>query len=92
MNIVLFVANVSFAKFDLLTTPWPGIADKSVDLLFGCLVLEHLPSLDAVFGEACRILKPGGSLLVIEFHPFKQLQGNCSSSLIALIYKYLTVY
>ena len=36
------------------------------DMLSMCFALRHVPDLDVAFREYCRVLKPGGRLLVIE--------------------------
>jgi SAM-dependent methyltransferase len=65
--------NVTFLRADLFTAPF---APASFDHVFVCFVLEHLPK--PVEALAClrRVLKPGGSITVIEgdhgstyFHP-----------------------
>ena len=43
-----------------------GLPDASVDAVISTLVLCSVPDLDATLAEIHRILKPGGTLLVIE--------------------------
>lgn len=45
------------------------LRDGSVDLVFSNLMLQWLPSLDAVFAEFRRVLKPDGTLLFTSFGP-----------------------
>ena len=66
-------ANVAFAQADLYALPF---AAASFDHLFVCFVLEHVPRPDAALACLSAVLKPGGSLTVIEgdhgstyFHP-----------------------
>src|SRR5262249_50984773 len=40
--------------------------DAAFDMLSMCFALRHVPDLDAAFQEYCRVLRPGGRLLVIE--------------------------
>ena len=62
-----------FRQGDLRALPFP---DGSFDHAFVCFVLEHLPNPGVALFELRRVLRPGGSLTVIEgdhgstlFHP-----------------------
>lgn len=39
-------------------------ADATFDLVIGHAVIHHLPDVDAALAEACRVLKPGGRLVI----------------------------
>lgn len=41
-----------------------GLEDAGFDIVFERALIHHLPSLSAAFGEAWRILRPGGRLIV----------------------------
>ncbi|MGH1341684.1 MAG: class I SAM-dependent methyltransferase [Nannocystales bacterium] len=43
--------------------------DDSADLVTCCLVLEHLPKLELIFAEMARVCRPGGRVLISDFHP-----------------------
>jgi ubiquinone/menaquinone biosynthesis C-methylase UbiE len=66
-------SHVSFVQHDLLN-PWP-VADGSMDLVVGNLVLEHIHDLAPMFRECARVLRRGGKLYVSELHPARQLRG-----------------
>jgi ubiquinone/menaquinone biosynthesis C-methylase UbiE len=67
-------ANVRFVIADV-TEPW-AFQERAFDLVLANLILEHVRDLDHVFGEACRVLRPGGRLYLGELHPYKQLVGS----------------
>ena len=52
-----------FRQGDLQALPFPN---ASFDHVFVCFVLEHLPDTDTALFELRRVLRPGGSLTVIE--------------------------
>ncbi len=63
----------AFRQADLRALPFPNAA---FDHAFVCFVLEHLPEPSAALAELARVVRPGGSLTVIEgdhgsvlFHP-----------------------
>ena len=58
-----------------ITKPWP-VDDQLFDLVACNLVLEHVEELPLIFGEAVRVLVPGGNFFVCELHPFRQYQGT----------------
>jgi malonyl-CoA O-methyltransferase len=60
-------ANVRVIEHDL--TQGLPLPDASVDLVTCCLVLEHVSSLEAVFAEMARVCRPGGRVIISDFHP-----------------------
>ena len=67
------LANVRFEIADILRLPFP---DATFDVVFVCFVLEHLADPPAALAELKRVLRPGGTITVIEgdhgsahFHP-----------------------
>lgn len=65
--------NVSFCQADIETLPFP---DGTFDHVFVCFTLEHLPDPIQALVNFRKVLKPGGTLMVIEgdhgsaiFHP-----------------------
>jgi len=67
------VERVRFVLHDL-RQPWP-VEEASRDRVLSNLVLEHIEDLRSIFAQAARVLRPGGSFLLSELHPFRQLQG-----------------
>ncbi|MGW7485662.1 methyltransferase domain-containing protein [Streptomyces sp. NPDC054786] len=66
-------ADVTWRKADLFHLPFP---DNTFDHLFACFVLEHLRDPGRALAGLRRVLRPGGTLTVIEgdhgsvvFHP-----------------------
>ena len=47
-----------------------GLPGATYELVTCSLVDEHLPALDGLYGEAARLLCPGGSFVLVGFHPF----------------------
>ncbi|PRQ05590.1 class I SAM-dependent methyltransferase [Enhygromyxa salina] len=43
--------------------------DQGFDLVLCCLVLEHLPRLDLMLAELARVCRPGGRVVIADFHP-----------------------
>lgn len=67
-------SHVRFVQHDV-REPWP-IDDRSVDVVVGNLVLEHVAQLAPVFAQAARVLREGGQLFLCELHPFRQWRGG----------------
>jgi SAM-dependent methyltransferase len=57
---------VSFLEGDAAAT---GLADGGADVVFERALVHHVPDLRAVTGEAFRILRPGGVLLIQDRTP-----------------------
>jgi SAM-dependent methyltransferase len=55
--------NVRLQVADLLQLPF---ADQSFDDVFVCFVLEHLPNAQGALASLRRVLRPGGSITIIE--------------------------
>lgn len=45
------------------------LSDCSQDIVLCCLVLEHLPDLEASIAELGRICRPGGVVVISDLHP-----------------------
>lgn len=66
-------ADVTFQRADIFDLPFP---DDHFDHVFVCFVLEHLPDPTGALAGLMRVLRPGGTMTVIEgdhgstyFHP-----------------------
>lgn len=46
-----------------------GIGDETVDLVLSTLTIAHIKDLRGYFDEWARVLKPGGRLLLTDYHP-----------------------
>ena len=46
-----------------------GLESGAYDLAVASLVDEHLPTLGALYGEAFRLVRPGGAFVLVGFHP-----------------------
>jgi SAM-dependent methyltransferase len=57
------IKNVRFQTADVFNLPFP---DESFDHVFICFVLEHLPDPMKALASLKKMLKPGGSVTVIE--------------------------
>jgi ArsR family transcriptional regulator len=61
--------NVELRRGDLEALP---IESESCDLALAALVLSYVERLEPVLGEAARILKPGGRLVVVDLLPHER--------------------
>jgi|SRR5687768_5580965 ubiquinone/menaquinone biosynthesis C-methylase UbiE len=66
--------NVEYLQHDVREA-WP-LPSRTVDVVVGNLVLEHVHDLAPVYREAARVLRPGGALFFCELHPYRQLRGG----------------
>ncbi|PLY00895.1 MAG: hypothetical protein C0624_11200 [Desulfuromonas sp.] len=57
-------SHVSFVQGDMLAT---GLADASADLVTGSYAVRNAPQLREAFAEIYRILKPGGTVALLDF-------------------------
>lgn len=66
-------ADAQWREGDLSALP---VGDSSVDLVLTGLALAHLPSLEPVFAEFARVLRPGGHLVISDTHHEIILRGS----------------
>jgi ubiquinone/menaquinone biosynthesis C-methylase UbiE len=82
------IGNVSFRRADIYSLPF---ADGSFDHVFVCFVLEHLPDPALALSRLGRVIRPGGSVTVIEgdhgsafFHPDSEPARKAIACLVAI--------
>ena len=51
------------------------LADQNFDFILFSLSLEHVEDLHCPLQEAKRLLRPGGTIAIVEIHPFLSQQG-----------------
>lgn len=54
----------------------PGLADASCDRILSTLTVAHIPDIEAALTEWCRVLKPGGEILITDYHPQALARGG----------------
>jgi ubiquinone/menaquinone biosynthesis C-methylase UbiE len=69
-------ARVPAAELEVGTLEALPLADASVDLAVCALALTHVPDLGPALRELARVVRPGGRLVVSDFHPFLGLIGG----------------
>jgi len=82
------LANVAFQEADIYTLPFPA---EHFDHVFVCFVLEHLSRVAEALGCLTRVLRPSGTLTVIEgdhgsayFHPDSEYARRTVECLVEL--------
>lgn len=53
-----------------------ALATSSADAAVACLVFEHIAELDEALAEVARVLRPGGTFLLLLNHPLLQTPGS----------------
>lgn len=66
-------ASPILAAADVRALPF---ASAAFDVVWCRLVIGHLPSVDAVYAELARVCRPGGTVIVTDFHPEAALAGH----------------
>ena len=66
-NFELEGLHVDLRKADATRLPYP---DGFFDCVYSFGVIHHIPDVDAVVREICRVLKPGGTFQVAVYHRF----------------------
>jgi malonyl-CoA O-methyltransferase len=63
----------AIARGDLRALP---VAEARFDLVVCGLAVGHVAALTEAISEMGRVLRPGGTLVYSDFHPFARLQGH----------------
>jgi ubiquinone/menaquinone biosynthesis C-methylase UbiE len=63
---------VQWVQGDVVSLPFPA---ASFDAVTAALAMGHVADLDVALGEISRVLRPGGVLVLSDFHPFSTLRG-----------------
>ena len=72
--------NVDFLRADIVDLP--GLANATFDVVYtGGHVAVWVSDLQRCYSEAARILRPGGLLIVSEYHPFRRVWKYSTSGL-----------
>ncbi|MFI5155567.1 MAG: class I SAM-dependent methyltransferase [Chitinophagales bacterium] len=53
-----------------------ALENESCDLIVSTLAIAHMPDLKPVLQEWKRVLKPGGEIIITDFHPEALAKGN----------------
>jgi len=69
-NAIRALARATNTSIEVMESSSPRlpVADDTFDLVFGLAVLHHLPDLESACREFYRVLKPGGTLIMIREH------------------------
>lgn len=54
----------------------PGLERSACDLVLSTLTVAHIPNLVAALGEWNRVLKPGGEMIITDYHPSALAKGG----------------
>jgi ubiquinone/menaquinone biosynthesis C-methylase UbiE len=54
----------------------PGLPDDSCDVILSTLTVAHIPDISAAFAEWSRVLRPGGDILITDYHPQALARGG----------------
>lgn len=47
----------------------PQLEDASCDMIISTLTIAHIKNIDEALTEWCRVLKPGGEIIITDYHP-----------------------
>ncbi len=76
---MLFILKEKFPQAEtrlLKDDTLPGMADDSVDILISTLTIAHIAGLEKTLQEWSRVLKPGGHMIITDYHPATLAKGG----------------
>jgi len=66
----------SAETFLLRNEKLPELKDGSCDMIISTLAMAHIPSIRAALYEWDRVLKPGGEVIITDYHPEALIKGG----------------
>lgn len=60
----------------LINDELQGLQNESCDLVFSTLTIAHIKNINKAIAEWCRILKPGGDMIITDYHPAALSKGG----------------
>lgn len=69
------LANCVIPEIALATSEAIPLPAESIDIILCGLAFGHLSQIQASISEVSRVLKPGGIILISDFHPYQSLSG-----------------
>lgn len=54
----------------------PGLADHSCDMVLSTLAVAHIEQIEMALKEWNRVLKPGGEVIITDYHPMALAKGG----------------
>jgi len=53
-----------------------GLEDESIDIIISTLAIAHIENIEEAFKEWDRVLKPGGDIIITDYHPEALSKGG----------------
>jgi ubiquinone/menaquinone biosynthesis C-methylase UbiE len=63
------------AAFQLLNNNLPGVENENCDVIISTLTIAHIENIVGAISEWERILKPGGHIIITDYHPEALIKG-----------------
>jgi malonyl-CoA O-methyltransferase len=69
-------ASAHYLAGDVVSLPFKS---ETFEVVVCALLMGHIQNLDGVLSQIYEVLRPGGFLLISDFHPFETLRGSVRS-------------